>query len=56
MAALSGLTARIDFSDPDKPDKPDEPRCGCKTCHGCIAVFFEQPARVDSGADGLSRI
>ena len=32
MAALSGFTAFIDFSNPHKPNGP---WCGWKTCHGC---------------------
>ena len=48
MAARSGLTARIDFSDPHKPDVP---WCGSKTCHGGHCwVFVNSLWGVCSGA------
>ena len=53
MAARSGLTARIDFSDPHKPDGR---AAGRRLATGALLGICEQPAGLDSGADGLSRI
>ena len=53
MAALSGFTARIDFSDLTRPTGRG---AGGRLATRASLGVCEQPARVDSGADGLSRI